>query len=49
MTYNFKTAITQAFGNNMIQIDTSPVYFGIYSGDVNKDGTIDASRCKSDR
>jgi photosystem II stability/assembly factor-like uncharacterized protein len=43
MTYNFKTAITQAFGNNMIQIDTSPVYFGIFSGDVNKDGTIDAS------
>ncbi|MBK8984457.1 MAG: FG-GAP repeat protein, partial [Ignavibacteria bacterium] len=39
--YNFSGATSQAFGNNLIQIDTSPVRFGIYSGDVNQDGTID--------
>ncbi len=27
----------------MIQVDTSPVRFAIYSGDINQDGTIDAS------
>ncbi|MBS1516868.1 MAG: FG-GAP repeat protein [Bacteroidetes bacterium] len=41
LAYNFTTANTQAYGNNMIQIDASPVKFGIYSGDVNQDGTID--------
>ncbi len=41
MNYNFTTASSQAFGNNMKQIDASPVKFGIYSGDVNKDGTVD--------
>lgn len=43
LTYNFSASNTQAFGNNMKQIDASPVRFGIFSGDVNKDGTIDAS------
>ncbi len=42
--YDFTTASSKAFGNNMIQIDASPsVKFGLYSGDVNQDGTIDAS------
>ncbi|MBK8553930.1 MAG: hypothetical protein IPL53_23960 [Ignavibacteria bacterium] len=41
MSYDFTTANTQAFGNNMIQVDTSPVRYGIYSGDVNHDGNID--------
>lgn len=43
MNYNFTTAITQAYGSNMLQIDASPVRYGIYSGDVNKDGTIDVT------
>ena len=43
LTYNFTSAITQAFGNNMQQIDNTPVNFGIYSGDVNQDGIIDAA------
>ncbi|MBK8381716.1 MAG: VCBS repeat-containing protein [Ignavibacteria bacterium] len=43
LTYNFSTAITQAFGNNLKQVDASPVVFAIFSGDVNQDGTIDAS------
>ena len=43
MTYNFTTANTQAYGDNQIQADASPVRFAVYSGDVNQDGTVDAS------
>ena len=43
LTYDFTVAVTHAFGNNMKQIDASPVRFGIYSGDINQDGTVDAS------
>jgi hypothetical protein len=43
MNYDFTSSSSQAYGSNMIQIDASPVRFGIYSGDVNQDGTIDAS------
>jgi len=43
LSYNFSSAASQAFGNNMKQIDVSPVRFGIYSGDANQDGTIDLS------
>ena len=43
LTYDFTPAVTQAFGNNMKQVDFSPVRFGIYSGDVNQDGIVDAS------
>ncbi len=41
INYNFSIAVIQAYGNNLKQIDTSPVVFGIYSGDVNQDGVID--------
>ncbi len=43
MTYDFTTAITQAYGDNMIQADSSPLRFAIFSGDVNQDGTVDAT------
>jgi len=45
MTYDFSTSITQAYGDNMIQVDASPPppRFAIYSGDVNQDGVIDGS------
>ncbi len=43
MTYDFTTANTQAYRENQIQADASPVRFAVYSGDVNQDGTIDAS------
>ena len=43
LTYNFTTTNTQAFGNNMKQVDASPVRFAIYGGDVNQDGTVDAT------
>jgi len=42
-TYNFTTASTQAYGSNMLQVDASPVRYGVYSGDVNQDGTVDAT------
>ena len=41
MTYDFTTANTQAFGDNMPGIDASPVKFGIYSGDQNQNGIVD--------
>ncbi|MDQ3022715.1 MAG: hypothetical protein M3R36_19445 [Bacteroidota bacterium] len=41
LTYDFTPAANKAYGNNMIQVDPSPVKFGIYSGDVNQDGIID--------
>lgn len=39
--YDFTASASQAFGNNMIQVDTSPLRYALFSGDVNKDGTID--------
>jgi hypothetical protein len=41
ITYNFSSAASQAYGNNMKQVDSSPLRFAIYSGDVNQDGNID--------
>ncbi len=43
MNYDFTSAASQAFGNNMVQVNSSPVRFAIYGGDVNGDGTIDGS------
>ncbi|MBK9226317.1 MAG: SBBP repeat-containing protein [Ignavibacteria bacterium] len=43
MTYDFTTANTQAYGDNMMQADSSPLRFAIFSGDVNQDGTVDAT------
>lgn len=38
--YDLSNASSQAYGNNIRQIDSSPLRFGIYSGDVNHDNTI---------
>jgi hypothetical protein len=43
LNYDFTTAASQAFGNNMVQVDSSPLRFAVYSGDVNQDGTVDAT------
>jgi len=43
MTYDFTNSINKAFGNNMKQVDASPVRFAFYSGDVNQDGVVDAT------
>ncbi len=41
--YDFTTASSQAFGNNMIQTDNSPVRFAVYSGDADGNGIVDLS------
>jgi len=41
--YNFSIAASQAYGNNMRQVDSSPIRFAIFSGDVNHDGVVDGS------
>ena len=41
MSYDFTNAASQAFGNNMKQIDASPLRYGIYGGDENQDGAVD--------
>jgi len=43
LTFDFTPAASQAFGNNMKQVDTSPVRFAIYGGDVNQDGIVDGT------
>jgi hypothetical protein len=42
-SYNFSTASAQSYGSNMKQVDASPVRFAVFSGDVNQDGTVDAT------
>ncbi|MBK6876048.1 MAG: hypothetical protein IPG99_06215 [Ignavibacteria bacterium] len=41
--YDISASSSQAFGDNVRQVDSSPVRFAIYGGDVNQDGTIDAT------
>lgn len=43
LKYNFTSSPGNAFGNNMVQVDTGPNKFAIYSGDVNQDGVIDGT------
>lgn len=45
--YQFSDLSSKAYGNNIIQIDASPVRFGFYGGDVIKDGIVDASDVSS--
>lgn len=41
MSYDYTTSDLQAYGNNMTLVDNSPVKYAMYSGDVNKDGSIE--------
>lgn len=41
VSYDLSNALSKAFGNNLDQVDTSPLRFGIYSGDENQNGTVD--------
>ncbi|MDQ3022213.1 MAG: hypothetical protein M3R36_16820 [Bacteroidota bacterium] len=43
LKYDFTVSAGSAFANNMLQVDTAPNRFAIYSGDVNQDGTINLS------
>ncbi len=45
--YDFTSASSQAFGNNLKQADTAPLRYAFFSGDINQDGTIDASDVSS--
>lgn len=40
MNFNFTTAASQAYGNNIKQVDSSPIRFGIFSGDQNRDDFV---------
>lgn len=40
---DFTASSAKIYGNNMKQVDNSPVRFGTYGGDVNQDGYVDAT------
>lgn len=40
-SFDFTNSNTKAYGNNLKRVDNFPVRYGIYSGDVNQNGTID--------
>jgi hypothetical protein len=40
---DYYSSQSKAYGSNQKQVDTSPLLFAVYSGDVNQDGTIDAT------
>ncbi len=40
---DFTSSASMAYGNNMVQVDSTPVRFALFSGDVNRDGIVDAS------
>jgi len=40
-TYNFTTSAAAAFGSNLVNLEGN--VYGIYSGDVNRDGALDSS------
>ncbi len=42
LNYSFTSSSSQAFGSNIIQVDSSPLLFADYSGDVNQDGVVNA-------
>ena len=41
LTFGFTSSASQAYGGNLIEVATG--IFAIYSGDVNQDGTVDAT------
>jgi hypothetical protein len=41
--YDFTTNSSAAYGDNMILVDSNPLVYALYSGDTNRDGTIDAT------
>ncbi|MBS1517991.1 MAG: hypothetical protein JSS91_07880 [Bacteroidetes bacterium] len=40
-SYDFTPFASNAFGNNMVQVDFLPVRYAFYSGDINDDGIVD--------
>jgi subtilisin-like proprotein convertase family protein len=43
IVYDFTEGAYQAYGNNMISVDNSPVAYAIYGGDQDQDGSVDAT------
>ncbi len=43
LNIDFTPSVSKAFGNNMIQVDISPVKYAVYNGDINQDAIIDLS------
>jgi len=43
LIYNFTTSSAQAYGNNLVQVDNSPIRFAIFGGDVNQDEIIEGT------
>ena len=41
MHYDFTSSRDKAFGNNLTQVDSEPVLYGIFGGDVNQEGVVD--------
>jgi hypothetical protein len=44
---DFYSSQSKAYGSNQKLVDSSPLLFAIYSGDVNQDGTVDATDMSS--
>jgi len=42
-SYDFTSSSTSTWGNNQIQVDSEPVRFAMYSGEVNGDDVIDVT------
>ncbi len=42
-TYDFTSGLSQSFGSNSVQVDSSPLRYGIFCGDVDQNGTVDLS------
>jgi hypothetical protein len=40
-TYNFTNAQSQAYGDNQVQVSSSPVRWAMFGGDCNQDGYVD--------
>jgi len=41
VTYDFTDLQTRAYGDNLTQVNSSPVRWALFSGDVNQDGYVD--------
>lgn len=41
LSFDFTSVNSQAFGNNMVYADASPIAYAIYGGDMNQNGSID--------
>ena len=43
LSYDFSTSNTQAYGDNLVLVNSSPIKYAVYNGDVNQNGNIDLS------